>query len=155
MRKFDTFGVMIDMSRNAVMSMEGLKRYLPLLKKMGYNMVMLYTEDTYEVNDEPYFGYMRGRYTKDEMKEIDAYAESLGITMIPCIQTLAHMNALFHWGKHPRDCDNILLCDDERTYTLIDRMFATLSECFKSRRIHVGMDEADRKSTRLNSSHVT
>ena len=142
MRKFDTFGVMIDMSRNAVMSMEGLKRFLPLLKKMGYNMVMLYTEDTYEVNDEPYFGYMRGRYTKDEMKEIDAYAESLGITMIPCIQTLAHMNALFHWGKHPRDCDNILLCDDERTYTLIDRMFATLSECFKSRRIHVGMDEA-------------
>ena len=34
MRKaFDTFGVMIDMSRNAVMSIEGLKRFLPLLKK--------------------------------------------------------------------------------------------------------------------------
>ena len=35
--KFKTMGVMIDMSRNAVMSVEGLKRYLPLLKKMGYN----------------------------------------------------------------------------------------------------------------------
>ena len=36
MRKnFDTFGVMIDMSRNAVMSIDGLKRFLPLLKKMG------------------------------------------------------------------------------------------------------------------------
>ena len=142
MKKFNTFGVMIDMSRNAVMSLDGLKRFLPLLKKMGYNCVMLYTEDTYEVDGEPYFGYMRGRYTKAEMKEIDAFAESLGMTVIPCIQTLAHLNAIFRWGKFPRDCDDILLTDDDRTYELIDRMFATLSECFKSRKIHIGMDEA-------------
>ena len=142
MKNFETFGVMIDMSRNAVMSMDGLRRFLPLLKKMGYNCVMLYTEDTYEVDGEPYFGYMRGRYSKAEMKEIDAFAASLGITVIPCIQTLAHLNAIFRWGKFPRDCDNILLADDERTYELIDHMFSTLSECFASRKIHVGMDEA-------------
>ncbi|MBR7185398.1 MAG: beta-N-acetylhexosaminidase [Clostridia bacterium] len=142
MKKFDTLGVMIDMSRNAVMSMDGLKRFLPLLAKMGYNCVMLYTEDTYEVDDEPYFGYLRGRYSKAEMKEIDAFAASLGITVIPCIQTLAHLNATFRWGKVPRDCDDILLTDDERTYQLIDHMFATLSECFASRKIHIGMDEA-------------
>ena len=142
MKRFDTFGVMIDMSRNAVMSIEGLKRFLPLLKKMGYNCVMLYTEDTYEVDGEPYFGYMRGRYTKAEMKEIDTFAESLGITVIPCIQTLAHLNAIFRWDNFPRDCDDILLTDDERTYELIDRMFSTLSECFRSRKIHIGMDEA-------------
>ena len=66
MNNFDTLGVMIDMSRNAVMSMDGLKRFLPLLAKMGYNTVFLYTEDTYEVDGEPYFGYMRGRYTKED-----------------------------------------------------------------------------------------
>ena len=54
--KYENFGVMIDMSRNSVMSLDGLKRFLPLIKKMGYNMVMLYTEDTYEVDGEPYFG---------------------------------------------------------------------------------------------------
>lgn len=143
MRKpFDNLGVMIDMSRNAVMSMDGLKRFLPLLKKMGYNCVMLYTEDTYEVDNEPYFGYMRGRYSKAEMKEIDAFAANLGITMIPCIQTLAHLNGIFRWGKYPRDCSEILMVGDERTYELIDHMFATLSECFASRKIHIGMDEA-------------
>ncbi|MBQ8818393.1 MAG: beta-N-acetylhexosaminidase [Clostridia bacterium] len=142
MKNFDTFGVMIDMSRNAVMSMDGLKRFLTLLKKMGYNCVLLYTEDTYEVDGEPYFGYMRGRYSKAEMKEIDAFATSIGMSVIPCIQTLAHLNAIFHWNKFPKDCDDILLTDDERTYELIDRMFATLSECFVSRKIHIGMDEA-------------
>ena len=141
-KPFQTLGVMIDMSRNAVMKMDGLKRFLPLLKKMGYNCVMLYTEDTYEVDNEPYFGYMRGRYTKAEMKEIDAFAASLGITVIPCIQTLAHLNAFFRWGVVSKDYDDILLTDDERTYELIDHMFATLSECFVSRKIHIGMDEA-------------
>ncbi|MBR3893751.1 MAG: beta-N-acetylhexosaminidase [Clostridia bacterium] len=145
MKNFKTFGVMIDMSRNAVMSMDGLKRFLPLLKKMGYNCVMLYTEDTYEVDGEPYFGYLRGRYTKAEMKELDAFAASLGMKMIPCIQTLAHLNAIFHWrpvADFPKDCNDILMTDDERTYELIDHMFATLSECFSSRLIHIGMDEA-------------
>ena len=142
MKDFETLGVMIDMSRNAVMSLDGLKRFLPLLKKMGYNMVMLYTEDTYEVDGEPYFGYMRGRYSKSEMKEIDSFTQSIGMTVIPCIQTLAHLNGIFRWKNFARDCDDIILADDEHTYQLIDRMFATLSECFKSRIIHIGMDEA-------------
>ncbi len=142
MKKFDTFGVMIDMSRNAVMSIDGLKRFMVLLGKMGYNCIMLYTEDTYEVDGEPYFGYMRGRYTKQEMKEIDAFAKTLGMEVIPCVQTLAHLNAFKRWGKVPFDCNDILLTDDERTYEFIDRMFSTLSECFTSRRIHIGMDEA-------------
>ena len=142
MKDFDTFGVMIDMSRNAVMSIEGLKRFLPLLKSMGYHCVMLYMEDTYEVDGEPYFGYMRGRYSKAEMKEIDRIAGRLGMQVIPCIQTLAHLPMALRWGKIPVDCDNILLADDPRTYELIEHMFSTLSECFASRRIHVGMDEA-------------
>ena len=141
-KNFDTLGLMIDMSRNSVMSIEGLKRFIPLLKKMGYNMLMLYTEDTYEVDGEPYFGYMRGKYTKAEMKEIDAFAESYGITVIPCIQTLAHLEALVRWKTYPTDGGCVMMVDDPRTYELIDHMFATLSECFKSRKIHVGMDEA-------------
>ncbi len=142
MKNFDTFGVMIDMSRNAVMNLPALKKFMSLLAKMGYNCVMLYTEDTYEVDGEPYFGYMRGRYTKAEMKEIDTYAKSIGIEIIPCIQTLAHLNALKRWGKFPFDYDDILMVDDPRTYELIDHMFATLKECFSSGKIHIGMDEA-------------
>lgn len=140
--RFEHFGVMIDMSLNSVMSVDGLKSYLPLLKKMGYNTVMLYTEDTYEVDGEPYFGYMRGRYTKEELKELDAYVTSLGMELIPCIQTLAHLNALVRWGKHPVDCNDILLVDDPKTYEFIERLFATLSQCFTSKLIHIGMDEA-------------
>lgn len=141
---FDDLGIMADCSRNAVLHMENLKRLLRRLALMGYNHIMLYTEDTYEIESEPYFGYLRGRYTVAEMKEIDAYAKSLGIEVIPCMQTLAHLGAIFHWRTYDpvNDCNDILLCDDDKTYELIDRMFAALAEGFSSRRIHIGMDEA-------------
>ena len=140
--KYERFGVMIDMSRNAVMNVPALKNFISVLKRMGYNCVMLYTEDTYEIEGEPFFGYLRGRYTEKELKEIDDYAYSIGVEVIPCIQTLAHLNAYIRWKKTPIDCGDILLVDDDRTYALIDKMFATLKRCFRSNLIHLGMDEA-------------
>lgn len=136
--------VMLDCSRNAVMNLKSLKSYIDILSKFGYNSLMLYTEDTYEIKDEPYFGYLRGRYSQTELREIDAYAASKGIELIPCIQTLAHLNAIFRWNTYSEinDCNDILLLEDEKTYNLIDKMFETISSCFTSRIVNVGMDEA-------------
>ena len=144
MRTFESFGVMIDCSRNAVMRPEQVKKYMGILSKMGYNMVELYTEDTFEVTDEPYFGYMRGRYTQKELKELDTYAQSVGIELMPCVQTLAHLESIFRWQEYVgiRDLNDILLVGEERTYRLIDNIFRTLAECFTSRRVNIGMDEA-------------
>ncbi len=137
-------GVMLDCSRNGVHNVEFLKRYVDLISKMGYNMLQLYTEDTYEVENEPYFGHMRGRYTADEIKEIDAYCQSKGIELIPCIQSLAHYTTLFRWSEYApiRDCNDILLIGEDRTYELLENIFSTISKNFTSRRIHIGMDEA-------------
>lgn len=141
-KNYKSLGVMIDFSRNGVMTLDSLKRFLTTIKKMGYNTLFLYMEDTYQVEGEPYFGYMRARYSIEEMKEIDEFCTSIGIEAIPCIQTLAHMKTFFKWNQVAVDCDDILLAEDERTYELINNMFKTLSSCFKSKRIHVGMDEA-------------
>ncbi len=145
MKNFDYFGVLIDCSRNAVPSVEGLKRFLGTIAKMGYNMAMLYTEETYEVENEPYFGYKRGRYSMDEIREIDRFAASVGIELVPCIQTLAHLASLKRWRAYRHkifDIDDILLVDEPRTYELIENIFSTLEKTFTSRRVHIGMDEA-------------
>ena len=143
--KIKNLSLMVDCSRNAVLSVKSVKQLIRLLAISGYNSLMLYTEDTYEVDGEPYFGYLRGRYTKDELKEIDAYGASFGITLIPCIQTLAHLGALNYWWNeyyNIMDCDDILLVGEDRTYQLIDHMFASVAECFSSKLVHIGMDEA-------------
>ena len=86
---------------------------------------------------------MRGRYTKAELKELDAYALSLGIEMIPCVQMLGHLATHLHWSASGayRDTVNALLVGSEATEKLLRAMLESISECFTTRRIHVGMDE--------------
>ena len=142
---FKTLGTMLDCSRNAVMTVESVKRWIDLTAKLGFNTLHLYMEDTYEVDDNPYFGHLRGRYSKAELKKIDAYAAAQDMQVIPCIQTLAHVNALFHWPvyREIHDAADILLTGDERTYELVERMFRTLRECLRTNVVNIGMDEAD------------
>ena len=145
MKNFDYFGVMIDCSRGAVPGVSALKNFLDIIAKMGYNCAMLYTEDTYEIPTEPFFGYKRGKYTLSELSELDEYANGLGIELIPCVQTLAHLNAIFRWDcykKNILDIDDIMIIGEERTYDLIEKMFKALSETLKTRKLHIGMDEA-------------
>ena len=143
-KKFETCGVMIDVSRNAVLKVKTVKDILRKIALMGMNMLMLYTEDTYKIDDYPYFGYMRGTYSKEEIKEMDAYAKLLGIEMIPCIQTLAHLKTTLRWqyASEMKDTDDILLVDEPKTYAFIEKMLQTVSECFSSKKVHIGMDEA-------------
>ena len=141
---FESLGYMPDCSRNAVPSLDGAKELMRHLAVMGFNAVMFYTEDTYEIPEYPYFGHMRGRYSVAEMKEIDRFGTSLGIEVIPCIQVLAHLDQTFRWNcfKEINDIDNILNIADERSYELIDKMLKVCRECFSSNRINLGMDEA-------------
>ena len=142
--RFERFGVMMDQSRNAVMNVPAVKRMIDALEKMGYNFLMLYTEDTYEVVNQPYFGHQRGRYSREEMKELAVYGAAHHVELVPCIQTLAHLNAIMRWPEYSRlkDCNDILCVGEDAVYTLIEDMFATLHECFLSRTVHIGMDEA-------------
>ena len=137
-------GVMLDCSRNAVMKPDALKGFIDVIQKMGYNTLMLYTEDTYEVEGEPLFGYLRGRYSIAELQDIDSYCKAKGVEFIPCIQTLAHLNQIFKFGNYASVCDcmDVLLVDEEKTYELIDKMFQSLAKAFSTKRIHIGMDEA-------------
>ena len=45
------------------------------------NLLMLYTEETYEVPGDPYFGIYRGRYSREEIREMDDYAQIFGIEL--------------------------------------------------------------------------
>lgn len=135
---------MVDVSRNAVYKVEELKKFLIKLAFIGHNQCMLYTEDTYEVNGYEYFGYLRGKYSKKELRELDDFAYTLGIELIPCIQTLGHLKQTLKWdyANEIKDTESVLLVGEEKTYTFIEAMISTLREVFRSENLHIGMDEA-------------
>ena len=114
---FDMCGVMLDMSFGSVTKPEGVKRYLDYMALFGMNMLMLYTEDTYEIEGYPLFGYQRGRYTLAELQDIDNYANDLGIEVIPCIQTFGHLSKFLRYKAHKNIAENdaCLLPGEEKT----------------------------------------
>ena len=140
---FTMLGIMLDCSRNAVITVDHIKLWFRRLALLGYNMVMLYTEDTYELSGEPYFGYQRGAYTEKELKQIDAYAAKLNIELIPCIQTLGHCAQILKHGAYKSLCDtsDIMIVGKKQTYELIDKMVCHWHKVCRTNRIHIGMDE--------------
>lgn len=142
--QFRRFGTMVGSSRNTVMTVETMKKWIDITSELGYNCLLLYMEDTYELKENPYFGYMRARYSQAELKEIDRYAGEKGMEVIPCIQTLGHLSSISRWPAYRQHMDtgDILLVGDEAVYQLIDQMFETMAECFSGKVVNIGMDEA-------------
>lgn len=143
--RFDTLCAMIDVSRGSVPKPETIRDILVFLAKMGYNRLMLYTEDTFLVETYPYFGYMRGAYSESELNDIVTYAEKLGIECIPCIETLSHMENVLRWSyaSEIKNSERTLLVGNERTYEFIEELIKVLRRCFRTEWIHIGMDEAE------------
>ena len=134
----------IDVSRNAVMKIEELKKFIDILPKMGYNSMVLYTEDLFELPGYEMFGYMRGKYTVKELKDLVAYGEEKGITLMPNIRVLAHMEHIFRWDEFSgiRDNRDLLLVDEEKTYEFIEALIRTMREIYTCDSIQLGCDEA-------------
>ena len=142
---FETLGAMIDVSRGRVLKVDFLKERFDRMRKMGYNAVMLYTEDVFKLEDEPKWGYMRGGYTVAEMKDLKAHADRIGLRMIPCVETLGHLEQPLRWADYAgiRNTDSTLLVGDDASYALIDKILAFWQKAVGGTRIHLGMDEAD------------
>lgn len=141
---FRSLGIMLDVSRGMVMRVEQFKKWLRRLALAGYNQVLIYSEDTYELDGEPFFGYQRGAYSLEELQELDSYAKKLGIELIGCIQTLAHMAQILKWDAYLKICDTtqVMMVDEPKTYELVEKMLSFWSQALSSHRIHIGMDEA-------------
>jgi hypothetical protein len=144
MKRIDRLSALVECSTGSTPKVETIKRYIDILAKMGYSELYLGLTDGYKIEGEPYFNYMRGGYTTQQLKEIDAYAKSRGIEVIASIQTLAHLHYLKKYGPYTElfDTDHILLVGDERVYALIEKMFQTISKGISSKKIHLGYDEA-------------
>ncbi len=142
---FSSLGIMLDVSRNQVMKVDHVKGWMRRLALAGNNLILIYAENTYELEDDPFFGYMRGGYTLEELQELDQYAADLGIELVGCIQVLAHMQSTLRWAdvyQDIKDTATVMLVDEPKTYALIQKMLDFWGKALRSRRIHIGMDEA-------------
>ena len=139
---FEECGVLLDV--NTPMTVDGLKSYMGHMAALGLNSLYLCMDSGFEVKEYPYYGYMQGRYTLDELHQIDDYAYELGIEVVPCIQTLGHLQQYLHWEEANgfKDTPSVLMVGEEKTYDFIETIIRTLKNALRTHRIHLAMDEA-------------
>lgn len=137
-------GYSLDASRNGVMKVPVLQKFIAYLAIIGFNTLYLYTEDTYEAEGLPYLGYLRGRYSQKEIQEIVTFAKDFGMEVVPSIQTLAHLTPFLRWpmNEEIKDDANTILIGEAKTYEVIEKMILACKEMYQTNRIHLGMDEA-------------
>ena len=138
-------GPMIDLCQgSAAINVRQFKNLLRRMAIMGLNQCLMYMEDTFDVPEEPYFGYMRARYSFEELRELDDYAYSLGIEMIPASQGLAHYRDVLKWSvyREIREDPDCLLPEAEETYEFLRHVIIAASKPFRTKRINLLMDEA-------------
>ncbi len=143
-RHFETLGMSLDLSRNGVIKIGKIKQIIDMLALLGFNVLRVYMEDVFELSGYPHFGYRRGRYSQEELKELDDYAWSMGIKIIPTVQTLGHLGQYLRYAEtdNMRENNDVLLCGAEQTYKFVEEIFKTMRKCFRSDRICIGCDEA-------------
>lgn len=137
--------IFICLSGNGCLNFSSLRKMIYYASKFGYNQVELGLDDMIKVDNEPYYGYLRGGYTIEELKQLDDYAYSLGIELIPSCQFLAHFGYLNKIPEYESiiDIDDILLIDEKRTYQLIENIFISLRKAFRTNKINIAFDEAN------------
>ena len=141
---FKDNGIFLDVSRNAALNIISLKYFIRQSAIMGLNTISLYLEDMYEIEGRPYFGYMRGRYTKKEIRNLCAYGEKLGVELLPVIETISHLSKFLGYNSsEPFRCTaGTLLVGEQATYDLIEDMIKSIKDCFYTDKVFIGGDEA-------------
>jgi hexosaminidase len=149
-------GVMIDVSRDKVPTMETLLGLLDLLASWKINQIQLYTEHTFAYLQYPEVWKDASPLTGEEILKLDAYCHERYIELVPNQNSFGHLEPWlkharfkplaeapegfdFPWGHHDGPFS---LCPlDEGSIALLRSLYDELLPHFSSQQFNVGCDE--------------
>ncbi|MBE5739246.1 MAG: hypothetical protein E7349_00140 [Clostridiales bacterium] len=152
----DIVCLQIDLARQKE-NISFIKSYVDFAALNGYNALLVYLENVVRTDDTQYFA-KETTYSQDEIKEIVAYAELKGIEVIPAFENLGHLEKFFAYPA----LENLSECEDEAKegrgfsslkrgtcgctmnpdlYVFLDKYITDVCSCFKSKYVHIGLDE--------------
>ncbi|HEY8283296.1 MAG TPA: family 20 glycosylhydrolase [Chloroflexota bacterium] len=138
-------GVMLDISRGRVPTLETLYRIVDVISSYKINMLQLYTEHTFAFRRHPKIGQGWGAITPEELMALDTYCHDRYVDLVPCLQSFGHMRKILELPEyaHLAESDQLwgLAPTEPGTYELLDDLYADYLACFRSRYFNVCSDE--------------
>ncbi|REF35602.1 glycoside hydrolase family 20 zincin-like fold domain-containing protein [Thermasporomyces composti] len=149
-------GVMLDVSRDRVPTMETVRDLVDMLAGWKINQIQLYTEHTFAYRNHPRVWAEASPFTGEEILELDAFCRERFIELVPNQNCFGHMH---RWLEHPEYAHLAEVSDgfttpwgerrgpfslaptDPGSLELVRGLLDELLPHFSSRQVNVGCDE--------------
>ena len=155
---FSIRGVMLDVSRDKVPTMETLFWLIDHLAELKYNHLQLYIEHTFAYTNHREVWKDASPLTAEEIRTLDAYCQDRCIDLVPNQNSFGHLE---RWLAHPHYLElaelpqggaplpwggfqakpSSLCPTDPRSFELLSELYDELLPNFSSRLFNVGCDE--------------
>lgn len=142
---FEQRGYMYDISRSRKPKPEYIKEVIDLIAGLKYNEFQIYMEDfCFKYSAYPQFSEGYECLTPEDIKDIEKYCEERFIELVPNQNGFGHMTSWLAQDelKHLAVTDDTINPLDPESIEVIDKIYGSLLPLFKSKRVHIGMDEA-------------
>jgi len=153
---FPNRGVLLDISRDKVPTMDTLYELVDMLASWKINQLQLYTEHTFAYRNHPVVWENASPITGEEILALNAYCRDRFVELVPNQNSFGHMRRWLihdeyrHLSECPEGCDTAwghfdepftLNPGDPASFELIRSMFDELLPHFSSQQINVCCDE--------------
>lgn len=146
-------GVMLDVSRGRVPTLESLLGLVEQMSLFKLNVLQLYTEHTFAFRHLPLIGRGHGALTSEDMLRLDAHCRRNGVELMPCLQAFGHMYHILKLKPY-RHLAEVMPSKGaspvrgltispvmEESYELLEKMFDDFLPSFSSGFCNVNCDE--------------
>jgi hexosaminidase len=138
-------GLMLDVSRGRVPTLESLIHLVRALAHYKYNHVQLYTEHTFRFPSHPEIGAGSDALTPDDILALDAVCRAHHVELVPNLQSFGHQQAMLKLPRYQHLAETSwnwsLATAREETFQLLDELYGDFLPCFSSRWFNVDADE--------------
>ena len=138
-------GIHDDLSRGPVPTLEYQKRQIRTFAAYKLNVYSPYYEHTLEYWSNPLGTPPGGTITREQVRELVAYAKNYHIDVIPEQEAFGHLHHLLKWELYAPLAEtshgHVIAPGQPGSMALIKQLFAEIDSLFPSRFIHLGADE--------------
>lgn len=150
---FPARGVMLDISRDKVPTMDTIRALIDWLAGLKINQFQLYTEHTYAYRNHPKVWAQASPFTAEEILELDAYCRERYVELVPNQNSFGHMHRWLKFADYLplAETDTVFLEWADAPFSiapvapgsiqLLESLYDELLPNFTSRMFNVGADE--------------
>lgn len=159
---FPERGVYYDVCRGRVPRLERLLELAEHLARYKINHLQLYIEHTFAFRSHPRIGSGASPLSAEDILELDAYCDELGIELVPSLASFGHMATVLKWPEYRYMAEDLgigkfvekqeissgfnlrgwtLSPAVADSYSFLDSLFAEFLPLFRSKRFNICCDE--------------